>query len=118
MPKILSPWILYACPHEIERYQERPGVYVVYEANRPVYVGSSLNVRHRIRSHKIRLAYSRGHFGPWGYFRRMRIKVKYSCRMGDWAMTEVRLIHRLRPQFNVLLKKDGHRSSPSCSSPR
>lgn len=28
------------------------------------------------------------------------LKIKRSRRRGDWAMQEIRLIHRLRPEFN------------------
>lgn len=82
---------------------DQPGVYVVYFGGRPVYVGQSNNLRARIARHNIRLGYARNIITPWGDVHEdegVTAKIKVSRRLGDWAMWEIRLIHRLQPKFN------------------
>lgn len=88
-----------------------PGIYVILVDGEAVYVGQSMRLRERIFSHKFRMAYSKHIILPWDYVenhRTVTIKCKESRRIGDWAMWEIRLIHRLRPAFNkthLCLKK-------------
>lgn len=82
---------------------ERPGVYVVICNGKVVYVGQSNNLRARLTRHQIRPGYARNIITPWGTFPdpwAWSCKAKVSRRIGDWAMWEIRLIHRLRPMFN------------------
>jgi|SRR5688572_24338286 hypothetical protein len=91
---------------------EGPGVYVVYQDNRVVYVGSSTRLQARVRRYfnKERWPFDLRHIAPaeryntpWNFYHagdRIRVKVKYSRRLGDWLMWEWRLIHRLQPEFN------------------
>lgn len=82
----------------------RPGVYVIYFDGRPVYVGQSANLRARVSGHRIRHGYGKTIHTPWEelpHTAAVTVKVKCSRRIGDWAMWEIRLIARLRPEFNV-----------------
>lgn len=77
--------------------------YAVYFDDGLVYVGSSVDVRNRFSEHKIRHGYGKNIITPWGdvpNWTRITLKIKRSRRRGDWAMWEIRLIHRLRPLFN------------------
>ena len=80
-----------------------PAVYVIMVDGITVYVGQSHYLRERINRHGIRLGYANNYHTPWGAFPdtcRITAKAKLSCRYGDWAMWELRLIRRLKPQFN------------------
>lgn len=80
------------------------GVYVVYFGEDPVYVGQSTNLRSRIYSYKFRYGYGKNIITPWGEISdglRFVVKCKPSKRLGDWAMWEIRLIHKLKPIFNT-----------------
>lgn len=79
------------------------GVYAVYFEDALVYVGSSTDIANRFSEHKIRHGYAKNIITPWAVVpdtTRITVKVKRSLRRGDWAMWEIRLIHRLRPAFN------------------
>jgi excinuclease UvrABC nuclease subunit len=79
------------------------GVYVLLIDGKVVYVGQSTDLRSRLRSYRIRHGYGRGFHCKWGAYPSadaLTIKVKISQRHGDWAMWELRLIHRLRPELN------------------
>lgn len=80
------------------------GVYVIYIGGRLVYVGQSVNVRSRIAGHRFRYGYGRNIHTPWmevADTTPVTVKVKRSRRLGDWAMWEIRLIARLRPECNT-----------------
>lgn len=79
------------------------GVYAVYFDNELVYIGQSWNVAARFSEHSIRYGYGRNIITPWidlPDHTEVKVKVKRTRRLGDWAMDEIRLINRLRPQFN------------------
>ena len=79
------------------------GVYAVYFDDELVYIGQSCDISNRFSEHKFRYGYGKNIITPWGDVPetiRIKVKVKASKRLGDWAMHEIRLIHRLRPQFN------------------
>lgn len=79
------------------------GVYVIFIDDEAVYVGSSVNVAVRFYEHKFRYGYGNNIITPWGDLRNDRkvsVRVRRSKRLGDWAMWEIRLIHRLKPRFN------------------
>jgi excinuclease UvrABC nuclease subunit len=80
-----------------------PGCYVIYFDGVPVYVGQSNNLRSRLSRHNFRHSYACSVHTPWGELpNKVVITAKYkaSRRRGDWAMWELRLIHRLKPDFN------------------
>ena len=79
------------------------GVYAIYIGGELVYVGQSVDVQNRFHGHNLRFGYSPCILTPWGEYpinTPITVKVKLSRRRGDWAMWEIRLIHRLRPIFN------------------
>lgn len=69
-----------------EQAPVEPGCYAVYFDGELVYVGSSRNLRTRVRR-----CFTSD---------RVYLKVKASRRMGDWLMREWRLIRRLQPRDN------------------
>lgn len=86
---------------------EVAAVYAIYFDQVLVYIGSSVNVKSRIRRHNFRFGYGQNIHTPWGELPatiEVGIKIKPSRRLGDWAMSEIRLIARLRPEFNQLHK--------------
>ncbi len=79
------------------------GVYAIYFDDELVYIGSSTDIANRFSEHKIRHGYAKNIITPWADVpgsTRITVKVKRSLHRGDWAMWEIRLIHRLRPTFN------------------
>jgi len=90
-------------PTNGERLPAGAGVYVIYIAGVPVYVGQSVDIRNRFNGHNFRFGYSPCIHTPWGDYPQgtpIIAKIKLSRRLGDWAMWEIRLISRLRPAFN------------------
>ncbi len=80
-----------------------PGVYVIYFGDELVYIGQSNNIRARFARHNIRYGYAQNIITPWGDVPEsvgVFAKIKPSKRLGDWAMWEIRLIHRLQPRLN------------------
>lgn len=72
-----------------------PCCYVIYLDGVLSYVGSTINLRQRIRHHaQKRKAWQGKHW---------LIKAKRSIQFGDWLMAEIRLIKRLNPPFNKQL---------------
>lgn len=84
-------------PHTVFR---GAGTYVIYSNGVVVYVGSSRQVRHRIQAHRLDVEYG-VRASEWTKYPNLIGKAKPSERLGDWAMREIRLIHRLRPPLNV-----------------
>jgi excinuclease UvrABC nuclease subunit len=79
------------------------GVYVIYFGEEIVYIGQSNNMRARFARHNVRYGYWREIITPWGEISAdisVTAKIRISRRYGDWAMWELRLIHRLKPKFN------------------
>jgi predicted GIY-YIG superfamily endonuclease len=71
---------------------EWPCCYVFYLHGKIVYIGQTENLLQRFRSHEAK--------SPWFSSVGLTLKFKLSRRFGDWAMTEVRLIKRLKPEWN------------------
>lgn len=63
-----------------------------------------MRLRERIYAHKFRYSYAKEYILPWTdqipTTKKLTLKCKESKKMGDWAMWEIRLIHRLKPRFN------------------
>lgn len=84
-----------------------PGVYVIFHAGRPIYVGQSTDLRTRVLSYNFRPGYSRVVLTPWGPLDddgSFHCRYRVSRKRGDWLMWEFRLIVRLKPQFNKSMK--------------
>lgn len=95
-----SRWITYEFNEIPWVFGHFPGVYVVYGDGVLVYVGQSGSVSKRICTHRIVYSYGSSILTPWGQFKTVRVKVRYSTKFGDWAMREIRLIWRLKPIGN------------------
>lgn len=86
-------------PRDSTTLPKGAGVYVVHLHGRAIYIGSSTTLSHRYRQHIHGLRYSEEKNWP----AIMGLKGKYfsSKKFGDWAMIELRLVRRLRPDFNT-----------------
>jgi excinuclease UvrABC nuclease subunit len=103
---------------------ESPGVYVFLwiltpTKLRPSYIGSSRNLRNRVRQHMQRKFEPMSKYRPWPDLvrdGRMVCKYKESRRLGDWLMFEARLIYQLWPEFNErdILEGFPHGRRRSC----
>lgn len=85
----------------------RPAVYVFYLGDRAVYVGQTSNLKSRMASYGFRYSWGNDtRRTQWGTFSaaddgEFTCKARLSQKHGDWAMWEIRLIRRLKPQFNT-----------------
>lgn len=71
---------------------ECPCCYAIYISGKLVYVGSTTNLKARIRAHNCS--------SFWFYSAhssRIKIKARMPEKYGDWLMSEARLIRRLKP---------------------
>lgn len=73
---------------------EWPCCYVVYIDGEMAYIGQTENAKARFTSHR-----AKGCVKGIDY-ERVTLKLKLSRHYGEWAMTELRLIKRLRPLLN------------------
>lgn len=97
-----SRWVIYD-PASPTLLPPRPACYAVYLDGALSYIGQTSDIRKRIYTHKINLArYSEGSSCVWGCFDEIIVKVRFGTRLGDWAMREHRLIHRLQPPLNCI----------------
>lgn len=104
----MSRWSKACLLRDEDSVPHRPGVYVIYIYDRPVYVGQSSNLALRLRSYKFRYGYNRNIKTPWGDFHDeapVYCKFKTTRRLGDWLMWEYRLIQKLQPEHNKVSKK-------------
>ena len=95
-----SKWIKYDFDKSFWNISPHPGVYVVYGDGKIIYIGQSYDVKTRFLNHKIRYGFTNNIITPWGFYRKIEVKIKYGVKYGDWAMIELRLIKKLRPPFN------------------
>lgn len=101
----LENWVTYDLfpRHGLVQLPHCAGVYAIYFDDELIYVGSSTDISNRFCLHKFRYGYARNIHTPWGEVCdevKVTVKVKRSRRLGDWAMSEIRLITRLKPRFN------------------
>lgn len=82
---------------ELFNLPNRPCCYVIYIGGKVAYVGSTENLKARMAKH---FFVNRG--WPTHDF---ILKAKFPRRLGEWAMTEIRLIRRLKPELNKRGKK-------------
>lgn len=71
-----------------------PCCYALYVFGELIYIGSTDNIRKRMSGH-------RSDHSEWFGFP-VVLKVRFPKRFGEWAMTEIRLIRRLKPRLNKL----------------
>jgi hypothetical protein len=82
-----------------------PGVYVVGAGKRVLYVGQTRSIRARFSTYKIEFDVRSCPFiwrTPWGTHTDFWVKVSLGGKYGSWAMRELRLIKKLKPEFNQL----------------
>ena len=105
-----TKWIELTFTTSLWKTQDIPGVYVIYVDKRIVYVGQTLNIHKRLLSYKFRYSYTGSIITPWGFCKKLKIKIQYSSKFGDWAMKELRLINRFQPIHNCVgsVKKRKH----------
>ncbi len=77
------------------KFPRTPGVYAIYEDGALVYIGQSLDMRRRFSSH---LKKRPEIVIPGKY----TVKFKLTQRLGDFLAWEFRLLHRLRPCWNIV----------------
>jgi hypothetical protein len=75
-----------------------PGVYVFIHEGKAVYVGQSINLKQRLLTHDKIGRLSDGSV----------IKYKLVDKIGAWLMLELRLISKLRPQWNTSFSQEQH----------
>jgi len=78
-------------------------VYAVYFNDSLVYIGQSSSLSNRFSGHAFRYGYAKIIHTPWADIpidTKIDIKAKFSEKLGDWAMWEIRLIRKLKPLFN------------------
>ena len=100
----MSRWITYDIM-DFYKILPSPGCYCVYLDDCLVYIGQSRDLRKRLVSvpRRIEIArYSTTIITPWGKGRNLYVKISLPKKYGDWAMRELRLIHRLQPQGNCV----------------
>ncbi len=93
-------------PTNIESFPSIGCCYVVYADGEPVYIGQTNNTRRRINSHGFNsMRYSNHINTPWGAFKSVFVKCRFASKYGEWAMTELRLIRKIKPKFNMVHKE-------------
>lgn len=99
----MSHWITYDASDK-SKILDKPGCYVIYLDGQLSYIGQAKSAARRIGSYGIKFGYGSGIFhcvgGADGQARSLLIKIRYSTRIGDWAMREIRLIRKLQPPLN------------------
>lgn len=108
-PKIRrSAWTRKVWP--FSRLPSKPAVYAIYFDGELKYIGQSSNLASRFseRARGIRYGLKQNIHTPWGEFpdeTSIAIKYHHGWKYGDWAMREIRLICKLKPDFNTHHKR-------------
>jgi hypothetical protein len=100
----MSKWKDYTLFPNKSKFPSKPCVYAIYFDGILVYVGQSNSLSNRFSGHAFRYGYARLIHTPWGDVSvdtKINIKAKFSEKLGDWAMWEIRLIRKLKPTFNT-----------------
>jgi excinuclease UvrABC nuclease subunit len=84
----------------LESIRPEPGCYVIIGDGKPVYIGQSTNLQVRVLGYRFGYTYGGQCRCQFGVYDTLHVKIRYSTRLGDWAMREIRLIARLRPSMN------------------
>ena len=100
----MSKWKKYKLFPIKEELPNKPCVYAIFFDGNLVYVGQSNSLTNRFAGHAFRFGYGKNIQTPWDSIPddvKIEIKAKFSEKLGDWAMWEIRLIRRLKPIYNV-----------------
>ena len=86
---------------DFSQLPRKPGVYCIYvDSSWPTYIGSSRNLRQRVREHFRGSIWSKNFRSKWCKFEWCFIKYRVEREIGEGAMAEVKLIKKLNPQDN------------------
>lgn len=83
-------------------FPRKPACYAIYLDGDLSYIGQASDLAVRMSSHGLRLGYGNSVMTKWGAFASVMVKARFASTLGDWAMREVRLIHRLQPRLNCV----------------
>ena len=86
----------------VQAVPRKPACYAIYLDGQLSYVGQCGDLAKRLSAHGIRLGYGSSVITKWGSFASVVIKARFSDKLGDWAMREIRLIDRLQPPLNCV----------------
>ncbi len=76
------------------------GCYAISCGPQLLYIGSALNIRHRLQEHGLCNRWQRRHC-RFGQVDELTVRVAYAARRGDHLRREFRLIARIKPPFNI-----------------
>lgn len=107
-----SKWLTFHVGVSDPLFPRAPACYVVYLDGRLSYIGQASDLAVRMSAHGIRVGYGAEVLTKWGSFRSVVVKARFSNRLGDWAMREIRLIHRLQPPLNCVGSTRARASKP------
>jgi hypothetical protein len=99
----MSKWKKFGLYPNKTTLPNRACVYAVYFNDLLVYIGQSSSLSNRFSGHAFRYGYAKNIHTPWADIpsdTKIDIKAKFSEKLGDWAMWEIRLIRKLKPCFN------------------
>jgi excinuclease UvrABC nuclease subunit len=102
-----SRWIQIQLMPRDENLPRVSACYAVYFNGVLQYIGSTVDLRNRFSEHAFRYGYARCMRTPWGDVDAetvVTVKYRPSRKYGDWLMVEARLIRRLQPAYNKMLK--------------
>lgn len=100
----MSKWKKFGLFPDKSVLPNKPCVYGVYFNDVLVYIGQTNSLSNRFGGHAFRYGYGKNIHTPWQDMpdhTRIDIKAKFSEKLGDWAMWEIRLIRRIKPMFNI-----------------
>ena len=80
------------------------GNYVIFVNRKCIYIGQSENIKKRLKDHIQIARYSNTWKTSWGYFLKIEIAVRKEKIKFERIMIESRLIYKIKPLFNQLLK--------------
>lgn len=91
---------------QINKLPSTIGVYLFYQKDKPIYIGKSINVKARVRSHfqSAQLVAKERQIINFA----SRIKYFPTISEFDALLLEAKLIKKYEPKYNVILKDDKH----------
>lgn len=104
----MSKWKKFGLFPKENTLPAKPCVYAVYFDDKLVYIGQTNSLSNRFAGHSFRYGYAKVIITPWcevEHKTKINIKAKFSEKLGDWAMWEIRLIRKLKPFFNTHHRK-------------
>jgi excinuclease UvrABC nuclease subunit len=84
-----------------------PGTYAIFADKKCLYIGQSQNIEQRLKSHITMARYSNTWWTKWGQFHKVNIAIRRERFRLERVLIEARLIFRLNPIGNILLKNQG-----------